>query len=135
MRQTKSTEDRFWAKVEAIPSGCWEWRAARDPLGYGVFRGGRSVLVKAYRFSYELLCGPVPGGLQIDHLCRNPSCVNPSHMEVVTARVNVLRGVGPAAMNAAKTHCHRGHEFTPDNVYLYHGHRHCRACRAKLSSV
>ena len=132
MQRHQSIEDRFWAKVEAMPSGCWEWRAAHDPKGYGVFRGEQSILVKAYKFSYELLCGPVPAGLQIDHLCRNPGCVNPDHMEPVTAGVNIMRGVGPTAVNAAKTSCCRGHLFTPENVYLYHGRRYCRACRAKL---
>jgi late competence protein required for DNA uptake (superfamily II DNA/RNA helicase) len=67
--------------------------------------------------------------MQIDHLCRNRRCVNPDHLEVVTAQMNTLRGETLAAANAAKTQCDHGHEFTEENTYAYRGHRHCRECR------
>lgn len=130
-------EERFWAKVDKngpVPEyaphlgPCWPWTAGGDGNGYGYFRvGAKRVL--AHRFVYELLVGPIPEGLQIDHLCRVRACCNPDHLEAVTQRENLLRGAGHPAVNAAKTHCVNGHEFTPENTYVWHGGRHCRACR------
>jgi hypothetical protein len=82
----------------------------------------------AHRFSYEAYVGPIGAGLHIDHLCRVRSCVNPKHLEPVTQRVNTLRGEGRAALQLRVTHCPRGHEYTPDNIYLWRGHRACRTC-------
>jgi hypothetical protein len=82
----------------------------------------------AHRVAWELMRGPIPRGMTIDHLCRMPLCVNPSHLEVVTLKENVLRGFGSPAMNARKTHCLKGHPLTLDNVYLYRGSRSCRMC-------
>lgn len=121
--------DRFWAKVNKAPNGCWVWTAARDNHGYGRFGlGGRAAT--AHRVSYEALIGPVPDGLHLDHLCRVRHCVNPEHLEPVTCRENVLRGVGPSALHSVKTHCPEGHEYTESNTYLYRGMRYCVACRA-----
>ena len=121
--------ERFWAKVEQVdPDLCWEWMGAQTPLGYGRFRAfRRSVL--AHRFAYELLVGPIPSGLELDHLCCNPSCVRPDHLDPVTHHENILRGRSPAAQHARKTHCKRGHEFTPENTYFRsNGNRRCRFC-------
>lgn len=79
-----SEEECFWIKVQKT-SGCWNWQAAKNQ-GYGTFRGQR-----AHRWAYEKLVGPIPEGLTIDHLCRNRGCVNPSHMEPVTASENARR--------------------------------------------
>lgn len=78
-------EEHFWIKVQKIPGGCWNWLGGTS-RGYGIFRG-----VKAHRWSYEHLVGPIGEGMVIDHLCRNPSCVNPGHLEQVTVAENNRR--------------------------------------------
>ena len=119
---------RFWAKV-VKSDGCWTWRGSTHwKEGYGRFRyHGKTV--SAHRVAYELTIGPIPDGLVIDHLCRNRVCVNPAHMEPVTDRENVLRGVGPSAINSTKTHCLRGHAFSTENTRIDKiGKRDCRTC-------
>jgi hypothetical protein len=122
--------DRFEAKYTPEPtSGCWLWTGATTRDGYGNYALGRR-FVGAHRVAYLLKVGPIPDGMQIDHLCRVRHCVNPAHMEVVTARENVLRGVSFAAVNAAKTRCPKGHEYTEDNIEVTpSGGRRCRRCR------
>ena len=112
-------------------SGCWLWIGHVDEkLGYGRFvvEGRRRV---AHLVSYEALVGPVPAGLQLDHLCRVRSCVNPAHLEPVTQAVNIFRGEGISAINSRKTHCARGHAFSSENTVLKRGgkQRCCRTCR------
>jgi len=132
---TLTREQRFWAKVRKGDI-CWNWTAAKMPAGYGLFGVGRRRPEYAHRFSYELAFGPIPQGMVIDHLCRNTSCVNPDHLEVVTHRENSLRGNGSPALNARKTHCIHGHEFTPENTYRYpHGGRKCRTCIARQQKM
>ena len=83
-----STWDRFWARVDV--GLCWEWTGSND-RGYGMFRlDGRTV--RAHRWAWETLVGPIPRGLHLDHLCRNPPCVNPDHLEPVTQPENIRRG-------------------------------------------
>ena len=126
-----STLARFWAKVDVgSPDECWEWTGAKTGKGYGNFTiTPHSLWACAHRVAYEVLVGPIPDGLFIDHLCRNRACVNPSHMEPVTNKVNILRGESPWAQRARMTHCANGHEFTPDNTRIRpNGTRSCRAC-------
>lgn len=129
-----SETDRFWSKVARRgPDECWPWQGPRNPAGYGIFfvypGGSRQVNRPAHRYAYEAEVAPIGDGLVIDHLCCNPQCVNPAHLEPVTQRTNVRRGAtNPATINAAKTHCKRGHEFIPENTYVYRGGRSCRAC-------
>ena len=119
---------RFFKFVRRTLSGCWEWNGGRDWDGYAIFKvKGRST--RGSRFAYEHFRCPIPEGFQIDHLCRNPRCVNPLHLEAVTSRENTLRGNTIPAANAVKTHCKRGHEFTPENTWTYRGLRYCRQCR------
>lgn len=124
----EKAESRFWPRVNRT-DGCWLWTGPKAN-GYGrLYVGGKRWAMQAHRFAYELLVGPIPPGWQIDHLCRNPVCVNPSHMEPVTSRENTLRGVGPTAQNAKRTHCIHGHPFDAANTLLVHGHRDCRTCK------
>lgn len=119
---------RFWSKVNKTED-CWLWTAATDPFGYGhITIGGRQFL--AHRYSYELANGSIPPGLHLDHLCRVPRCVNPSHLEPVTCQVNLLRSpISLAAINAAKTHCKRGHAFIVEPVFLSGKRRRvCQEC-------
>ena len=126
--------ERFLAKIEINPdTDCWEWIAGKDKYGYGVFWFGKTM--KAHRWSYDYWIGDLDPDLEIDHLCRVRSCQNPDHLEQVTCKVNILRGETRAAENAAKTHCHRGHEFTDANIYIYNNHRHCRECQRERSRV
>lgn len=130
-RALSTLMQRFCAKVQlpSTPDGCWEWTACRND-GYGQLRVvGRTVW--AHRYAYERFVGPIQDGLVLDHLCRNPGCVNPAHLEPVTNRENLLRGDTIPALNASKTHCKRGHEFTGRNTGRQpSGGRRCRACDA-----
>lgn len=113
--------------------GCMLWTGAVNAgRGYGV--AGKPIMVGgshlAHRISYEYFVGPIPPGKQIDHLCRVRRCVAPDHLEPVDHRENQLRGLSPMGINAAKTHCIRGHELTGKNLYVRKdtGHRQCYAC-------
>lgn len=122
--------DRFWSKVrwDNPPSGCMEWRGTKARGGYGqVWLNGKYQM--AHRISYEQMVGAVPVGRNLDHLCRNPSCVNPDHLEAVDHRTNILRGQGHAGRNARKTHCLRGHPFSVENTYNPPGNNRERVCR------
>lgn len=115
-------------KVMIHPSGCWLWTGAKTPSGYGkINRNGRFQYV--HRFAYEMAFGAIPTGLEIDHLCGNRSCVNPSHLEPVTRQENITRSGGASSVNASKTHCTNGHIFDEENTrFDSDGHRRCRIC-------
>ena len=123
----RTIESRFWNKVEKTPS-CWNWIAGLRGNGYGRFTiNGESIT--AHRFSYELIRGPIPIGLQLDHLCRNIRCVNPDHLEPVTCRENLLRGNTLAAIAVKKTHCPNGHELITENLIHFTKRKYGRACK------
>lgn len=119
-------EERFMAKVEKTDT-CWNWKAYVAPSGYGQFAGGL-----AHRYAYTQFVGPIPTGLQIDHLCRVKTCVNPEHLEAVTQQENMRRGDGIDARNRAVTHCPLGHPYSGENTRISKSRnglqRQCRAC-------
>jgi hypothetical protein len=134
-----SVMDRLRAYSVESSSGCWLWQLKIDKNGYGRMAvGGKTVL--AHRAAYEAFVGPIPDGLVIDHLCHTRDrscagascvhrrCVNPDHLDVVTPGENTRRGRSLWAINARKTHCKNGHEFTSANTYVWNGGRYCRTC-------
>lgn len=132
--------ERFWVKVDkGDGTGCWLWTATKLKHGYGQFGIGGHKRVYAHRFAYELMVGPIPDGLQLDHIkerCTSKLCVKViddefslAHLEPVTHRENILRGDGITARNARKTHCKRDHPFTGANTYIRpNGSRQCIIC-------
>jgi hypothetical protein len=122
---------RLWAKIEKVPSGCWEWTGGLSAGRYGHLKwGGR--LSKAHIVMYELYVSKVPDGLELDHLCENTICVNPDHLEPVTHAENIRRAAPriSAALQAIME-CPRGHPYDEANTYIRpnDGHRQCRACQ------
>ena len=114
-------------------SGCWLWTAANNGNGYGVIGIARGKVgsrnAYAHRLSYEWAFGKIPDGMEIDHKCRVRCCVNPDHLEAVTHKVNMHRGETIAAAHGRKTHCYKGHEFTPENTIKIKNGRQCLECR------
>jgi hypothetical protein len=115
-------EERFWGQVHERGECCeWKgklWRGSGDFAVNGTRR-------YAHRFAYEFMVADIPAGLQLDHLCRNPPCVRPEHLDPVTPLVNTLRSGSPPAINARKTHCLRGHPLPPYKAKI---ERKCRRC-------
>lgn len=140
MSMNDKQKARFWGKVNIpspIATSCWIWTGTtlRD---YGQFWLNNTTK-RAHRVSYEEIIGPIPDGLELDHLCRNPLCVNPLHLEAVTTSENNLRGNSPALVSernkkrhAERTHCAHGHELTFENTYLRKAdgyvRRDCKEC-------
>ena len=123
---------RFWNQVDDSAGSCWEWMGGTSNGYGGFFLKGKKV--KAHRYAYELMVAIIPDGLEIDHLCRNRKCVNPSHMELVTRSENVKRGLLPdigRQRQESKTQCPQGHPYDEKNTYLRPDRpgRECRACR------
>lgn len=120
-------QERVFERIEVTES-CWLWKTAKDGhYGYTPVRSAPTRM--AHRAVYELVVGPIPDGFHLDHLCRNPRCVNPDHLEPVTCAVNILRGVGATAVNKRKTSCPKGHLYSEENTYVTpQGYRQCRQC-------
>jgi hypothetical protein len=131
-RKVRDPVDRFREKYRVAVSGCWIWEGAKNRTGYGQIalgtkEGGDKRRVLAHRFAYEMLRGPIPEGLSLDHLCRTPACVNPAHLEPVTHAENMRRSRG----FRRKTHCAQGHALTPDNLVPRAGKEgqfRCKTC-------
>jgi hypothetical protein len=128
-KNLRNPADRFFTKVEFSDEKyegtfCLLWTATKSSLGYGSFHS-KDRMVPAHRWLFEYCFGAISKELDIDHLCRNPPCVNPNHLEAVTHKVNMSRGG-----QAMKTHCPRGHPYDEANTYHIptRGGRDCRAC-------
>ena len=131
---TDEQQERFWSRVrKGLPYSCWLWQGATIK-GYGMFSLQNGPFY-AHRISYTLLVEAIPDGLQIDHLCLNPSCVNPMHLEVVTLNENRRRARTLYIPQRFDTHCNHGHELSEDNVTVYATksgqYRACRICAAR----
>lgn len=123
--------DRVIDLVVRDGNGCWIFEGNRNAYGYGRIRRGKGQRGTAmvHRVVYEHFVGPIPDGLQLDHLCRVRACCNPEHLEPVTTQENVLRGNGVSAVNARKTHCIHGHPFDDLNTCTDPTWgRKCRTC-------
>lgn len=120
---------RIVTAIERDANGCWLWTKKLNNMGYG-HMGVRGKLHYPHRIAYAEFVGPIPDGLQLDHLCKVTRCCNPAHLEPVTGRENLRRGDGFAGLNARKTHCLRGHPFDERNTAFEGTARKCRACAA-----
>ncbi len=124
--------NRFWNRVQPDPeTGCWNWTGPKHKSGYGVFQPIIHVTgYLAHRFSYQLSVGLIPVGHDLHHTCRNRACVNPDHLQVLAHNQHSKLECPWAAESKAITHCLRGHPLSGENIYVYDGHRRCKACLA-----
>lgn len=121
--------DRLLDKFTMQPNGCWIWKGSQNGNGYGELRFGKQKKY-THRLTYELFNGSIPEGYQIDHLCRTPSCINPSHLEAVIPSVNVQRAM-PYRKDTSKTCCVNGHDLSDSYVRHDGKGRNCRLCNLK----
>ena len=124
---TTPIRERLYGRVRADAKACWVWQGCTSK-GYGRIRyNGKQTTT--HRVSYELQYGPIPKTGTVDHLCRNRKCINPLHLQVVSIKENVLRGIGITANNSLKTHCPAGHPYSGDNLAIRGHSRQCRTCQ------
>jgi len=124
-----SVLDRIETRLDKNSGDCWVWLGCKDSKGYGTISCD-GIQKKVHRVVYELLVGPIPAGLCLDHLCRVKACCNPQHLEPVTNRENTLRGnTWGSGWRRHMTHCLQGHPFDERNTYITsRGARQCKAC-------
>lgn len=140
----ESREDRFARLYEVQPDGCWYWIGSIKPEGYGAFDARGRWL--AHRFSWELINGPIPEGLDIDHSCHNDDdecsggatclhrrCVNPDHLEPVSRGENLARSPHTLQNRPPAEVCKYGHPLSGDNLLVTGGRRRCRICNRRRS--
>ena len=118
---------KFMAKVTKTKT-CWIWQGCLTHNGYGQLRRNNKSWL-AHRYSYVLFKGSIPNGMVLDHLCRVRNCVNPEHLEPVTNRENLLRGIP-----GNKTHCPHGHEYTQENSAYYKNYKYCKTCNRQRAA-
>jgi hypothetical protein len=128
----RNTIETVASQIEILDNGCWFWRGWKDKFGYGSVNWDGK-MARVHRLVWEYLVCEIPDGLVLDHLCRNPSCCNVGHLEMVTQAENALRGeVGK--LNREKTHCRHGHPYSSENTYyITRGNgkrfRVCKTCQ------
>lgn len=136
---TLSIFARFATKIRLGANDCWLWTGSRDKKGYGRLALGRKNPILSHRFAYEYYRGPIPPGMDIDHLCRIPSCVNPYHLEPVTRSENLRRGnMGHSMLGKIprRSHCQRGHALDEANTLIdRRGGRRCKACHHRRQKL
>jgi hypothetical protein len=121
--------ERFWKKVDKTDD-CWNWVGSISNHGYGRININKKVCF-AHRVAYEMSVGEIPEGLVIDHLCRNPRCVNPRHLEPVSQGENIRRGSSQEMRTLkyrSRTHCKHGHEWTDETTSYRGTRRDCKIC-------
>lgn len=122
--------DRFLSKIYYHPSGCWEWTGWKNKDGYGMFDVTSNTKRLAHRYSYSIFLQDLQSAITLDHSCKNIRCVNPLHLEPMSAKENGLKGNTLQGINKRKTHCIRGHAFSSTNTLThYKNKRVCRECR------
>lgn len=137
MDVTEHAKRRFLRKVikPLSDNWCWEWNGAVEKNGYTRAYDGKK-MNWGHRVAYMLFVGPIPVGKEIDHLCRNPGCVNPEHLEAVSHRENMRRSpLGYAGVQRRKTHCPQGHPYSGDNLVVWNGMRYCRTCQRRYKQA
>jgi hypothetical protein len=126
-------KERLEADYKVAPSGCWEWQKARTKFGHGKTSVKRKTF-PAHRVYYQLINGFIEDNLVVHHLCNNPPCINPKHLEAITQRENNNLGLSLSAINSRKTLCKNGHPFSKANTGIYKGRRYCRICGRKMTN-
>lgn len=134
-RTVDQSTSHFWSKVLQDPDGCWEWVGYKTADGYGMTRHQSFGTRYPHRIAFLLNGGEIPEGSELDHLCRNPACCRPDHLEAVSHKTNMYRGRSFSTKNLHKSHCPRGHPYTPANTYVDpRGYRNCRTCKAAATA-
>lgn len=136
--ELNSLPDMFQSRIRLatcpIPNlagDCWIWQTSLNQGGYGRVNWGGKPNRMAHKVVYELLVSAITDALEVDHLCRKHACVYPGHLELVTHKVNLSRGLGIGVHNAALVCCREGHPFNESNTYIWRGKRFCLRCQSR----
>lgn len=134
-RTRRPVEQRLAELLAIDPAtGCHNFKGGKNAKGYGRFKVDRRTIALPHRLAYEFAKGPIPDGMVIDHLCRNPACCNPDHLEPVTAAENTRRG-NSGLKDAVKTQCPQGHAYDAANTgRSAKGGRYCRICKREQTT-
>ncbi len=131
MNKNEELKNRLKSRIKIKKNGCWIYTRSKNKKGYGRLSAWGKLSL-AHRISYIVFKGEIPNGKYLDHLCRNRSCINPNHLEPVTNRENILRGIGIAAINYRKKKCTFGHKFDKKNTLVRpDGRRQCINCKKR----
>ncbi len=129
----KPNPERIWKfiKIPKDPNGCWIWIGCFHWNGYGQLTFDHEHY-RSHRFVYEYLVDQIPKGIELHHVCENRRCVNPFHLQPLTPKEHMMKGMGIGRINIEKTHCNHGHKFTKENIINYNGWRYCRKCKDRI---